>query len=57
MYVLACQVNPDVTPELFWETALKTGYYVKIDADQGKSYTGKIINPTKLYEELKKVKQ
>ncbi|UCC68091.1 MAG: hypothetical protein JSV79_13445 [Armatimonadota bacterium] len=25
LYALACQVNPDVTPELFWETALETG--------------------------------
>ena len=25
LYALACQVNPDLTPELFWETALATG--------------------------------
>jgi len=57
LYVLACQVNPEVTPELFWEKALETGYYVKIDDDRGESHTGKIINPTKLYETLKKIKQ
>jgi hypothetical protein len=57
LYVLACQVNPDVTPELFWGKALETGYSVKIAADQGKSFTGKIINPTKLYKELGKIKK
>lgn len=57
LYVLACQVNPEVTPALFWEKALETGHYIKIDADQGKSFTGKIINPTKLYETLKEAKQ
>ena len=25
LYALACQVNPEVTPEVFWETALATG--------------------------------
>jgi hypothetical protein len=25
LYALGCQVNPDLTPELFWETALETG--------------------------------
>jgi len=25
LYALACQVDPDITPELFWETALATG--------------------------------
>jgi hypothetical protein len=25
LYALGCQVNPDLTPELFWETALATG--------------------------------
>jgi hypothetical protein len=25
LYALACQVKPDVTPELFWEKALETG--------------------------------
>jgi hypothetical protein len=25
LYALACQVKPDITPELFWKTALETG--------------------------------
>jgi hypothetical protein len=25
LYALACQVKPDITPELFWEKALETG--------------------------------
>lgn len=56
LYVLACQVNPKVTPELFWEKALETGYPTKMKSDRGEYYTCKIINPTKLYEVLKKAK-
>ena len=32
LYALACQVNPQVTPEIFWETAHKTGAITKIRA-------------------------
>lgn len=53
LYVLACQVNPEITPELFWEKALETGYPVKLDKGYGEDVKGKIINPTKLYKTLK----
>ncbi|MCX6561286.1 MAG: S8/S53 family peptidase [Candidatus Aminicenantes bacterium] len=32
LYALACQVKPDITPELFWAAALKTGDAVDIPA-------------------------
>lgn len=49
LYALACQVNPDITPEVFWEEALNTG-------DVNKQNLGKIVNPAKLLESIKKVK-
>lgn len=51
LYALACQVKPDVTPELFWETALKTGEPRPIVKDE-KTFAGKIVNPVKLMESL-----
>jgi len=32
LYALACQVKPDITPELFWEKALETGTTPDYDA-------------------------
>lgn len=51
LYALACQVNYDVTPELFWSKALKTGEERIIEKD-GIEYVGKLINPAKLMESL-----
>lgn len=55
VYTLACQIYPEITPNLFWELALSTGYDVnenQIDSEfTGK--TVKIINPTNLIKELK----
>jgi hypothetical protein len=47
LYALACQVKPDITPEEFWKKALETG-----DSKQIENYSGKIINPGRLIEEL-----
>lgn len=55
VYTLACQVYPDITPELFWEIALATGNDLKDKDNQFNSKTIKIINPTKLIEEIKKL--
>lgn len=54
LYVLACQVNPDITPEEFWKTGLATGDTVEIVKDEKTCELGKIVNPVKLIEELKK---
>jgi subtilisin family serine protease len=53
MYVLASQVQPDITPDEFWETALETGRTIQIQHD-GKDYEfGVILDPQALIEELK----
>ncbi|WP_017416581.1 S8 family serine peptidase [Clostridium tunisiense] len=53
LYALACEVNPEVTPEIFWSTALKTGDTIKVQ-NNGKEYElKKVVNPVKLMEALK----
>lgn len=49
IYALACQVKPDITPELFWETAADTGVMLY----NGKTPVGKIIDPAALIDKLK----
>ncbi|MFA9375499.1 MAG: hypothetical protein ACERKZ_01980 [Lachnotalea sp.] len=51
LYALACQVNPDVTPDLFWKTALEIGELKEILKDNQK-YSAKMMNPNKLIEKL-----
>ena len=52
IYALACQVNPDITPEIFWETALKTGEERFVQKGE-KKFHGKIINPVKLIQAIR----
>ena len=53
MYALCVQVNPDITPEEFIESALNTGSTVPYEYE-GKTYQfGNIINPQKLIETVK----
>ncbi|BCN29062.1 S8 family peptidase [Anaeromicropila herbilytica] len=51
LYALACQVKPDITPELFWQTALDTGESKDI-INGDKKYPGSMLNPEKLIEKL-----
>jgi hypothetical protein len=52
LYALACQVNPSITPDEFWETALKTGKTIELTHD-GKTYSfGKIADPQALIAAL-----
>ncbi len=52
LYTLACQVNPEITPEEFWRAALETGDTVELHKS-GKNYKlEKIVNPVKLIELL-----
>ena len=52
MYVLACQVKPDITPEEFWSTALATGRTIQI-THEGKNYSlGIILDPPALMAAL-----
>jgi len=48
LYVLACQVKPDVTPDEFWTTALKTGTTTEFEHEGKKYKLGKIVNPEKM---------
>jgi hypothetical protein len=53
MYALAIQVEPGITPEEFWATALETGRTIQIQHD-GKDYDfGVILDPQALIEALK----
>jgi hypothetical protein len=52
MYALAVQVKPDITPEEFWDTALKTGKTIQLQHD-GKDYKfGVILDPQALIAAL-----
>lgn len=55
LYALSCQVKPDVTPEVFWSAALKTGEARTIDKNS-KRFIGSVINPGRLIESLKNMK-
>ena len=52
LYALACQVRPDVTPEVFWKAALATGDPTRVQRER-KTYAGKRVNPARLIESLK----
>jgi hypothetical protein len=53
MYALAVQVKPDITPEEFWDTALKTGKTIQLQHD-GKEYEfGVILDPQALISAIK----
>ncbi len=52
LYALACQVRPDVTPDVFWEAALETGDPMTVRKDNT-AYAGKLVNPTRLLGSLK----
>jgi hypothetical protein len=54
LYALACQVNPDVTPSSFWETALNTGFVFAETTPLGAAVEGRIVNPGALIEALSK---
>lgn len=57
LYALACQVRPDVTPELFWKTALETGATIPLNIE-GKAYPfGAIAQPERLLEKLAPIKK
>ena len=49
IYALACQVKPEITPEIFWDKALETGEK-RIVHRGDKEISGRIINPVRLIE-------
>lgn len=48
LYALACQVEPELTPDLFWEKALQTGDTIELENNGNKYDFGRIANPEKL---------
>lgn len=51
LYALACQVQPEITPEVFWDAALSTGDAKEVRID-GSQYAGKMLNPAALIDSL-----
>jgi hypothetical protein len=48
VYTLACQVDPDITPDRFWELAMQTGRTIQI-THEGQVYAlGPILDPVAL---------
>jgi hypothetical protein len=55
VYALAAQVRPNVTPDLFWSTALHTGRTIQLDHG-GKTYSfGTILDPVALIRALQEM--
>ena len=54
LYALACQVNPDITPEEFWSAALKTGRTIKIDVEAKPIELGTIVDPVALLDSMRR---
>jgi hypothetical protein len=52
VYALAAQVNPDITPEEFWSTALETGRTIEITHENKKYSFGVILDPVALIQTL-----
>jgi hypothetical protein len=53
VYALAVQVKADITPEVFWSTALQTGQTINI-THEGKEYSfGVILDPVALIHALR----
>jgi len=52
LYALACQVKPDITPEVFWRAAMATGAPMPVKTEWA-TYAGKRVNPVRLIESLK----
>ncbi len=53
LYALSCQVDPDITPNEFWNVALTTGTTIDLEHNGKIFKLGKIVNPVKLMESLK----
>jgi hypothetical protein len=54
VYALACQVDPQITPQKFWSTALSTGRAARIEHN-GKQYpSGVLLDPQALLAALQK---
>lgn len=55
LYALACQVKPDITPDVFWKEAFNTSGSIFIH-NSNNELLGKIVNPIRLIEEIEKIR-
>jgi hypothetical protein len=53
VYALAAQVNPAITPEAFWFTAMKTGRTIQITYQEESIPFGPILDPGALIEAVR----
>jgi subtilisin family serine protease len=53
LYALAVQTKPDITPQIFWKTALNTSSKLTVTLNQKQYVLQHVINPTKLISTLK----
>lgn len=56
LYALACQVKPNITPQIFWNEALNTADVLEDERDNLKYKIGKIVNPVKLIKSIQKLR-
>jgi hypothetical protein len=54
LYALACQVRPDLTPELFWAEALQTGRTIRLSRAGVEVDFGTLADPVALVEKLQR---
>ncbi len=54
MYALAAQVDPEITPERFWDIAMQTGHSLNITGTAGIYTLGPILDPGGVIEALGK---
>jgi hypothetical protein len=54
IYALAAQVDPEITPERFWELALQTGRTLNITGSTGIYTLGPVLDPEGVVEALEK---
>lgn len=52
LYALACQVNPGITPEQFWEAGLRTGATIPSEHAGATRNLGLIVQPIALIEAI-----
>ncbi len=53
LYALAAQVEPTITPDRFWSTALRTGRAVEVEHEGRTYHLGTIFDPDALISELR----
>jgi subtilisin family serine protease len=54
VYALTCQIDPNITPQKFWSTALQTGKTTQVEHNGKQISFGVILNPQGLMAALRK---